>query len=157
MKIAGIDPGVQAVGYGVLDFAGGTGEVREQGVIRPAKGPLPARLSRIYTSLRKILEKHRPDCVAVEDLFYGKNARSLIKIGEGRGVILLAAAELGIPVAEYSPAEVKQSVTGSGRADKAQVQQMVKAILRLKEIPRPDHTADALAIALCHAFRRKPS
>lgn len=154
MLILGIDPGIQATGYGLVSTRGGKVAPVAFGVISALRGPLPERLRKIHVKLKKLLGEFEPDCLVVEDLFYGKNARSLIKIGEGRGIVLLAAAETKIPVVEYSPAEIKQAVTGSGRADKNQVQQMVRILLGLDECPRPTHAADALAVALCHAFRQ---
>ena len=155
MRIVGIDPGVQATGYGVVSLMGRRVSPVIFGAIGGLRGPLPLRLLKIHTGLKRLFRKFRPDCLAVEDLFYGKNARSLIKSGEGRGIVLLVAAEMNLPVAEYAPAEIKQAVTGSGRADKTQVQQMVRVLLGLKECPQPTHAEDALAVALCHAFRQK--
>lgn len=153
MIILGIDPGTRIVGYGVLDKKGTIVRVQDYGVIKVvASDELPKRLKGIYQGLQRLIKQVRPDMVVVEDVFYAKDVRATIKMGEGRGVVLLCAALKNIPLYEYTPAEVKKSVTGNGRADKSQVQKMVKHILGLKEIPKPDE-ADALAIALCHTHR----
>jgi crossover junction endodeoxyribonuclease RuvC len=157
MKILGIDPGTQVAGYGVIETDGRDVRALDYGVIRAADRPLPERLRVIYDGLLAIMERFQPDVVAVEGAFFGKNVRSALKIGEGRGVALLAAASRGLEVAEYAPAEVKKAVVGSGRAHKSQVQQMVRLYLALREVPSPEDAADALAIAICHFHRLSPA
>lgn len=156
MRILGIDPGTQVCGYGVIETRGPQVRTLDFGVARSSDASLPARLKVIYDGLVEIIGRYNPDVVAVEGAFYQKNVRTAIKIGEGRGVALLAAAARGIEVVEYAPAEVKKAVTGNGNASKPQVQQMVRAILGLRELPSPEDAADALAIALCHFHRLPP-
>lgn len=153
MRILGIDPGTQVCGYGVIETDGRDVHAVDYGVVRSSDRSLPHRLKVIYDGLRTIIERSEPDVVAVEGAFFGKDARSALKIGEGRGVALLAAAGSGLEVVEYAPAEVKTSVVGTGRAHKSQVQQMVRLILALPELPTPEDAADALAIAICHYHR----
>ena len=151
MRVLGIDPGSLKSGYGLVDEQQGQLTVVDYGVIRTVPDtPLAQRLLLISARLQELLARHAPDEVAVEDVFVAKNAQSSLKLGQARGAILLTVAQAGLPVAEYTPLEVKQSAVGYGRADKEQVQQMVKVLLRLKEIPTPDDAADALAIAICH-------
>lgn len=150
----GIDPGSAITGYGVIEHLDRRSRLIECGCIRTEAGsPLPARLKRIYDGLIEVITTHRPDQVAIEETFYGKNARAALTIGQARGVALLAAANEGVEVAEYAPREVKQSVVGSGGAAKEQVQFMVKALLGLPRPPQPEDAADAVAVALCHANR----
>ncbi len=153
MRILGIDPGTQVCGYGVIETDGSQARAVDYGALRGPAGDLPERLAAIFAGLREVMERFGPDVVAVEGAFYGKNVRTALKIGEGRGVALLAAAQRGCDVVEYAPAEVKKSVVGNGRAHKSQVQQMVRAILGLPEAPHPEDAADALAIAICHFHR----
>ena len=152
MKILGVDPGVAATGYGVVVRKdGGAASLVECGVVRTsANDDLADRLREIHEGLREVLERHRPDVVAVEGVFYGKNVRTTVLLGHARGVILLAAAQQGLEVAEYTPSEIKNAVVGTGRATKEQVQFMVKKLLRLKEVPSPNDAADGVAVALCH-------
>ena len=151
MRVLGIDPGSLKSGYGLVDEQQGQLTVVDYGVIRTVPDtPLAQRLLLISARLQELIARHAPDEVAVEDVFVAKNAQSSLKLGQARGAILLTVAQAGLPVAEYTPMEVKQSAVGYGRADKEQVQQMVKVLLRLKEIPTPDDAADALAIAICH-------
>lgn len=152
----GIDPGTHKAGYAVVDASPKGLRVVDCGVVR-AKGKkdLPNRLKDLYDGLLQVISLHEPDTLAVEECFYGKNIQSTVKMGEGRGVALLAAAVCNVPVAEYSPAEVKKSVVGNGQAHKSQVQRMVQALLGLPEPPEPDDVADALAIAICHSHRHK--
>ncbi len=151
MRILGIDPGTLVTGYGMVEKRRNGLAGVLHGEIRVSRDQLfSERLLRIYDGLTKIVKTSSPDMVALEDIFYGKNIKSLIKQGHARGVILLAASHSGLPVYEYSPLEIKQAVVGYGRAEKSQVQQMVKAILGLSELP-PKDAADALAIAICHA------
>jgi crossover junction endodeoxyribonuclease RuvC len=153
MRILGIDPGTQVCGYGVIETHGRDVRALDYGVVRSSSDSLPDRLRVIYEGLRTIIERFEPDVVVVEGAFFGKDARSALKIGEGRGVALLAAAASGLGVVEYAPAEVKKSVVSTGRAHKSQVQQMVRVLLALRELPEPEDAADALAIALCHYHR----
>ncbi len=153
MLVIGVDPGTATTGYGLIreDEAGNLTLV-DFGVIQtPAKLPMPQRLLQLHRRLKEIALLHRPDSGAVEKLFFQRNVRTAISVGQGRGVALLALAEADVPIAEYTPLEIKQAVVGYGGADKNQVQQMVRALLNLDEIPRPDDAADALAVAICHA------
>lgn len=151
MRILGIDPGTNVTGYGLVEKIRSGYAGIDFGEIRNKKDqPLSGRLNFIYNRLIEIIQESQPEVVSLEDIFYGKNVKSLIKQAHVRGVIILAAAHSGIPVFEYSPLEVKKAVVGYGRAEKNQVQQMIKAILKLSEVPPPD-ASDALAIAICHA------
>jgi len=152
MLVIGIDPGTAITGYGLVreDEAGSITAV-DFGVIRTSSDlPMPQRLLELYSQLKEIILLHRPDSAAVEKLFFQKNVKTALSVGQGRGVSILALAEVDIPVAEYSPLEIKQAVVGYGGADKNQVQQMVRVLLNLEDIPRPDDAADALAVAICH-------
>ncbi len=148
-------------GYGVIDIEGNHPCCLEyggfSGLTKGESNLFPDRLRRIYTKLHGLLERHAPAVVAVEDVFYGVNAKSALKLGQTRGVVLLAVGQLKIPLVEYSPLEIKKAVVGYGRADKAQIQVMVRTLLKLKEEPQPRDAADALAIALCHAFNGSQS
>jgi crossover junction endodeoxyribonuclease RuvC len=151
MLVIGIDPGTATTGYGLVRDNEDALEALDFGVIEtPAGLPLSERLLLLHNDLQKILLLHQPDSGAVEKLFFQRNVRTAMTVGQGRGVALLALAEAGIPVAEYTPLEVKKAVVGYGAADKNQVQQMVRALLGLESIPQPDDAADALAIAICH-------
>lgn len=152
MLVIGIDPGTATTGYGLVrENQDGTLSAVDFGaILTPADMPMPLRLLELYQKIKEILFLHRPESSAVEKLFFQRNVSTAISVGQGRGVALLALAESGIDVLEYTPLEVKQAVVGYGRADKDQVQAMVKAILNLDEIPTPDDAADALAIAICH-------
>ncbi|HOO90811.1 MAG TPA: crossover junction endodeoxyribonuclease RuvC [Syntrophales bacterium] len=151
MIILGIDPGTRTTGYGVVE-TGERGVVnRAYGEIRMKKGePLSSCLKRIYNQLIEIITEYVPDVIALEDIFYGKNVKSLIKLGQARGVVILAGSQTNTPLYEYTPLEVKKAVVGYGRAEKTQVQHMVRVILALKETP-PLDASDALAIAICHS------
>lgn len=152
----GIDPGTHKAGYAVVDATVRGLRLVDCGVVRAgAKKDLPRRLKDLYEGLLEVISLHEPDTLAVEEVFYAKDVQSTVKIGEGRGVVLLAAAICDVPVAEYSPAEVKKSVVGNGQAHKSQVQRMVQSLLGLPEPPEPDDVADALAIAICHSHRHK--
>lgn len=155
MIVLGIDPGTAVTGYGVVARASdGAVSLRECGVVRTnARAPLPDRLRDIYEGVTEIMERHSPAAVAVEGVFFGKNVRSAVVLGHARGAILLAAAMRDLEVAEYPPSEIKSAVVGAGRATKDQVGLMVKQLLRLKEVPRPDDAADGVAVALCHCYR----
>jgi len=152
MIIIGIDPGFAITGYGVLDYTGNKFRLLDVGVITTnAKLDFPSRLLCIHNELDILISKYKPDAMAVEELFFNTNVKTAIQVGHGRGVALLAAAEAGIKIYEYTPLQVKQAVVGYGRAKKEQVQQMVKVLLNLDKIPKPDDAADALAVAICHA------
>lgn len=152
MTVLGIDPGLALVGFGVLRSNGREHIPVAHGTIStPAKTPLPKRLSQIAREMRQLIEKYQPDVCAVEELFFNTNTTTGIAVAEARGVIILSAYEAGVALYEYTPLQIKQAITGYGRADKPQMQQMVKALLKLREIPKPDDAADALAVALCHA------
>jgi crossover junction endodeoxyribonuclease RuvC len=151
MKVLGIDPGTVTSGYGVVEGAGGKlGFIAAGGITTSAKMSFPERLKRIYDGLDGVLEEHRPDAVALESVFFAKNVQSALKLGHARGVAVLAAVNRGIPVFEYTALQIKQSVVGYGGAEKTQVQKMVKALLNLKELPKPHDASDALAAAICH-------
>ena len=151
MKIFGIDPGSERTGFGCIEVLGSRHHLVVCGSLSaPARSSFPDRLKHIHAGLTVLLGRHRPDCVAVENIFHARNVRSALKLGHARGVALLAASELGLPVVEYSPAEVKRAVVGFGRAEKRQVQQMIKLLLGLDAPPSPHDAADALAVAICH-------
>jgi crossover junction endodeoxyribonuclease RuvC len=152
MLVIGIDPGTATTGYGLVreNLDGSISVVDYGAILTPADWPMPLRLLELYKKIKEILVLHRPESGAVEKLFFQRNVRTAISVGQGRGVALLALAESGIDVLEYTPLEVKQAVVGYGGADKVQVQGMVRALLNLDEIPAPDDASDALAIAICH-------
>ncbi len=156
MRILGIDPGFAIVGCGVIDYVGNKfSVVHYSAVTTKAGGKLEDRLKSIYDGVCDMIDTYKPECIAVEELFFNTNAKTAIQVGQARGVILLAAVNKGVEVYEYTPLQVKQAVVGYGRAEKLQVQQMVKSILNLKEIPKPDDVADGLALAICHAHSYK--
>jgi crossover junction endodeoxyribonuclease RuvC len=151
VRVFGIDPGSLRTGYGCIDSDGRRHELVICGAIRtvPRSG-LPERLHHIHDELGRLIERHHPDCVVVENLFHARNVKSALVLGHARGVAVLAAVRAGIPVVEYTPAEIKASVAGYGRAGKSQMGHMVKALLGLASPPRPHDAADALAVAMCH-------
>lgn len=152
MRILGIDPGYAIMGYGVLDYKGNKfTPIKYGSITTEAHTPNEERLMILYDELTKIIEEYQPDECAIEELFYNTNATTAIMVGEARGMALLACAKSGIKIAEYTPLEIKSALTGYGKADKKQVQTMVKMILGLSEVPKPDDTADAVAAAICHA------
>ena len=147
----GIDPGTAICGWGVIDSDGDNVRLVDYGVLTTEAGlPLANRLQIIYWGLDELMHKHRPDAVAVEQLFFSKNVTTALAVGHARGVVLLSAANAGLQLYEYKPMEVKQAIVGYGKATKDQMQQMVKMLLGLDDIPKPDDAADALAVALCH-------
>jgi len=152
--VLGVDPGTATTGYGVVARAGdGAVSLLECGVIRTdASEALPRRLREIYEGIGDVIARHAPDIVAVEGVFYARNARTTVVLGHTRGAILPAAALRDLPVVEYSPAEIKSAIVGTGRATKEQVQYMVQRLLRLKTAPKPADAADAVAVALCHCY-----
>ncbi len=152
MVVLGIDPGTANTGYGVVARHGARLVALDGGVIETAAGLDPGeRLAAIFDRVDGLLAEYSPDALAVEDLYFGANARSAFAVGQARGVVILAAGRRGIPCRSYTPQQVKGAVCGSGKAAKAQVQRMVQALLSLTDLPRPDHAADALAVAICHA------
>ena len=151
MRILGIDPGYAIVGYGVLDYQNNHFSVVEYGAITtPAGMDFNRRLELIFDEMEVIISRVKPDAMSIEKLFYNTNAKTVIDVAQARGVIMLAAQKNGVEAFEYTPLQVKQSVVGYGRAEKKQVQEMTKLILRLSKVPKPDDTADALALAICH-------
>ena len=154
MKVLGIDPGTAACGYGIVHESGGRLKGIDHGcvVARRRASAMELRLKTIFDGVAGLIAEHAPDAVALEESFVGADARIALSVGQARGAVLVAAALAGVPCAEYAPAAVKQAVCGYGRAEKAQVQRMVKAILGLDELPTPNHAADALAVAICHAL-----
>jgi crossover junction endodeoxyribonuclease RuvC len=160
VRVFGIDPGSNRTGYGCVDTDGRRHRLVLCGAIRSsAAGAFPERLATIYRELSAVIASCRPECVAIENLFHAANVRSALKLGHARGVAMLAAVEAGVPVVEYTPAEVKRAVVGYGRAEKTQIQQMVKLLLGLDRAPEPHDAADALAVAICHLHAgqlRKP-
>lgn len=152
MVILGIDPGTAITGYGLIQKQGNHLKRIAFGAILTApETHMALRLQKIYRELQKVIEQYRPDVMAVEQLFFNKNVRTALTVGQARGVVLLAGAEAGLNIIEYTPLQVKMAVVGYGRAEKKQVQEMVRILLCLNEIPKPDDAADALAIAICHA------
>lgn len=156
MRILGVDPGTATTGFGVIDTDGRTYKFIDAGVITtPADQPMPERLKTIHQELTQVIAETKPDAVAVELLYFATNVTTAMTVGQARGVIMLTIAEAGLPVFEYTPMQVKMGVTGYGGAKKPQIQEMVKNLLKLSAIPRPDDAADALAIAMTHAHQAK--
>ncbi len=156
MLILGVDPGTAICGFGLIEVKNSKSKMVDAGVIRtPAKQALELRLETIYDNLNEIIQETKPDEAAVEDLFFAQNVTTAMSVSHARGVILLALIKNGIDHASYTPLQIKQAMTGYGRADKSQIQQMVKTMLGLREIPKPDDCADALAVALCHSMNLK--
>jgi crossover junction endodeoxyribonuclease RuvC len=153
MRTIGIDPGTAIMGWGVVDEAGGQLSMVAVGALTtPAGMPQAERLCLLYSGLCELLTIHKPEAAAIEELFFGKNVNTALTVGQARGVALLALAQAGISIAEYKPLAVKQAVAGYGGADKKQMQEMVRMTLRLNAVPKPDDAADALAVAICHAY-----
>jgi crossover junction endodeoxyribonuclease RuvC len=152
MLALGIDPGTAITGYGLVQRspAGDLAAVDWGVILTPAEMPAAERLATIYASLKELLSAHHPETAAVESLFFQRNVRTAMSVGQARGVVLLALQQAGIPTSDYNPNQVKQAVSGYGAADKMQMQMMVRTLLNLKELPKPDDAADALAIAICH-------
>ena len=152
MIILGIDPGYAIVGYGVIKYENNRFTVLDYGAITTSAGtPFVDRLQTIYNDLNLLCQKYKPEAMAIEKLFYNTNAKTVIDVAQARGVTVLAAHQNGLEIFEYTPLQVKQSVVGYGRAEKKQVQEMIKLLLNLEKVPKPDDTADALAMAVCHA------
>ena len=151
MRILGIDPGYAIMGWGVLDYKGNHFSVVDYGAVTTDAGTeMPLRLQHLYTELSAVIARYQPEEAAIEELFFNNNAKTVIHVGEARGVAVLACVNGGLTVSEYTPLQIKQALVGYGRADKKQIQAMVKAILNLSEVPKPDDTADAVAAAICH-------
>ena len=158
MRILGVDPGSQRTGYGCIDTEGNRHHVVDCGAVTvPPRIPLAEKLLVVHRGLAELLARHRPDVVALEDLFYARNVRSALVLGHVRGALMLAAAAAGVTICEYTPAEVKQAVVGYGRAEKRQVQQMVALLLGMEQPPTPLDVSDALAVAVCHAHSNGPA
>ena len=152
MNVLGIDPGLANTGYGLVTRRGARFVALDGGVVQTRAGvPLERRLATLFADVEELVDRHRPDAVALEDLFFGQNARSAFAVGQARGVVMLAAGQRGIACTSYTPQQVKGAVCGSGRADKEQVARMVKVLLGLASEPRSEHMGDALAVAICHA------
>jgi crossover junction endodeoxyribonuclease RuvC len=156
MLVLGIDPGTAITGYGLVKGEGDDLALVAYGAITTSSDwPLPERLQRIYQELTALIEDQQPTAAAVEELFFSKNVRTALSVGQARGVALLVAANAGLPIHEYTPLQVKQAIAGYGRATKDQVQQMVKMLLTLDSVPQPDDAADAIAVAICHIHSAK--
>ncbi len=158
MTILGVDPGIARCGWGIVEQRAKSKELRVQSygcIETDTKSSLPQRLKKIYQELAKIIAGNKPSCLAVEEIFFARNVKTALTVGQCRGVILLAAAERNIPVFEYTPLEVKQALTGYGRAEKREVERMVGLSLNLSKLPKSDDEVDALAIALCHFYSEK--
>lgn len=159
MRILGVDPGTGILGFGIIDVTiQSKATLVDGGVIRtPVKEQDSIRLSTIYDELSGIIDQHKPDVMAVEKLFFAQNVTTAMTVSQARGVILLCGVQNGLELFEYTPLQIKQALTGYGRADKKQIQEMVRVILSLKEIPKPDDAADALAVAICHSMTARYS
>ena len=156
MLIIGVDPGLANTGYGIVRVEGQSLTAEDYGnIVTGADEPFPERLLWIHRTMLEIMERHRPDVCAVESIFFAKNAKSAFQVGHGRGACILTAALRGIEVFEYTPIQIKKALVGVGRADKEQVQYMTRTVLGLRETPKPEHAADALAVAVCHANSMK--
>lgn len=151
MRIIGIDPGYAILGYGIIEMTGNKFSVIEYGAITTdAKMEMPERLKHIYASLMEVIARHNPETASIEELFFNNNAKTALMVGQARGVAILACINSGLEIGEYTPLQIKQALVGYGRAEKKQIQSMVKTILNLEQVPKPDDTADALAAAICH-------
>lgn len=156
MKILGIDPGIAIMGYGVVEFEANKVKVIENGVVTTSsRTTTPERLSILYKNLNEIIKEFKPDEFAIEELFFNQNVKTAITVGHARGIQILSAQENNLPIYEYTPLQIKQAITGYGRANKSQMQKTVTTLLNLKEIPKPDDAADALSVALCHALSQR--
>ena len=156
MRIIGIDPGYAIVGVGVVDYVKNKFyPVKFGAVDTPAGTPFEERLRIIYDTIKEVIAETKPECMSIERLYFNSNQKTAIDVAEARGVILLAAIQAGIPIFEYTPLQIKQSLVGYGRAEKIQVQTMVSSLLNIDFIPKPDDAADALAVAICHAHSGK--
>lgn len=152
MRILGIDPGYAIVGFGVLNYDNYTTSVEDYGVITtPKEQEMPARLEHIFVAMQELIQTYKPDVVAIEELFFFRNLTTAIPVAQARGVIIVACKQSNIPIYEYTPLQIKQALTGNGRAEKKQIQYMVKVLLNLEKVPKPDDAADALAVAITHS------
>ena len=152
MRILGIDPGFAITGYSIIDYIGNKFNLIDSGaILTEAHTSFPLRLEQIYNELQEIIKKYKPDAMSIEELFFNNNAKTAINVAQARGVILVTAKINNLPIYEYTPLQIKQSVVGYGRADKIQVQKMVKAILKVDKLPKLDDTTDSMAAAICHA------
>lgn len=155
MRILGIDPGTAITGFGVIDCVGANFKFVDAGVIRtPKEQPMHERLSTVYDEMKELLAEFKPDVMSIELLFFARNVTTAMTVGQSRGIVMLAATQANVPIYEYTPMQVKQAVTGYGKADKKQIQEMVKNLLKLDAIPKPDDAADGLAIAITHAGQK---
>lgn len=153
MKILGIDPGTGILGFGVIEADSARASLVDGGVIKtPSTDSDSVRLKTIFDELTEIIKQHKPEAMSVEKLFFAQNVTTAMTVAQARGVVLLCGVQSGLSVFEYTPLQIKQALTGYGRADKKQMQEMVRVVLRLKEIPKPDDCADALAAAICHSM-----
>ena len=153
MRIIGIDPGTGILGFGVVDFRNGKSKMVTAGVVTtPAHTPIDVRLEDIYDSLTEIIAETKPDVMSIEKLFFGQNVTTAMSVAQARGVAMLAGRKGGLPIAEYTPMQIKQTLTGYGKADKKQMQEMVRMHLGLRDVPKPDDCADALAAAITHSM-----
>ncbi len=156
MIVLGIDPGLTKTGFGLLSISNDTPKIIDYGIIEPNKNDnLSKRLYSIYTDMNQLIEMFNPTIVSIEDIFYGRNVKSALLLGQARGIAMLCAAKYDIPVFEYSAKKVKQAVTGNGNADKTQLQYMIKQIFKLKQLPTPLDASDAIGIALCYIYQTK--
>jgi len=156
MIIMGVDPGYAIVGIGIIEYVGNKFRpIDYTAITTPAKMGTVERLQKLYDGMNELIDRYHPDEMAIEELFFNSNQKTAINVAQARGVLLVAAANRGLPISEYTPLQVKQSVTGYGRSDKRQVQEMVRILLHLNAIPKPDDAADGLALAICHAHSRK--
>ncbi len=154
MRVIGIDPGTALLGFGVVDVDDEPELVDFGAIATPSDAAMPTRLLALHTAVIELLDRYHPEVMAVEQLFFARNVTTAITVGQARGVALLAAAQHGVPVVEYTPSQIKQAIAGYGKADKPQMQEMVRIMLGLRDVPHPDDAADALAVALCHGQRR---
>ena len=156
MRILGIDPGYAITGYSIIDYQGNKFKLVDSGAITTnAKESFPLRLTKIYDDLNLIIDEFKPDAISVEELFFNNNAKTAINVAQARGVVLIVGCKRNIPTFEYTPLQIKQAVTGYGRADKIQVQRMVKTILNVEKLPKLDDTTDSMVAAICHAHSSK--
>lgn len=156
MRILGIDPGFAITGYSIIDYQGNKFKLIDSGAVLTKAGEsFPLRLTKIYDDLQMIIDEYKPDAVSVEELFFNQNVKTAINVAQARGVILVIGCKNNIPTFEYTPLQVKQAVAGYGRADKIQVQKMVKAILNVEKLPKLDDITDSMAVAICHAHSSK--
>ena len=152
MRILGIDPGFAITGYSIIDYQGNKFKLIDSGAVTTKAGEtFPLRLTKIYDDLSMIIDEYKPDAISVEELFFNNNVKTAINVAQARGVVLVVGCQKQIPTYEYTPLQIKQAVAGYGRADKIQVQKMVKAILNVEKLPKLDDTTDSMAAAICHA------